>query len=70
MSPVEGCPQCGGSLDDGSLGLMTYVGGAAWYKGRSALALGGESIVAKPLGGMVWMDGHRCRACRLLLLSY
>jgi hypothetical protein len=49
---------------------MTYVGGAKWYKERSTLALGGETLESKLLGGMVWLDGQRCPNCRLLLLNH
>lgn len=57
-------------MDAGSLGMMTFVGGAAWYKERSTLALGGEAVVKAPLGGMTWLDGFRCARCRLLQLHY
>ncbi len=49
---------------------MSYVGGATWHRERSALALNGETIVSKPIGGMVWLDGTRCPGCRLLVLGY
>lgn len=57
-------------MQTGSLGTMSYVGGAAWYPERSALALHGETVSAHPLGGMVWLDGTRCTHCRLLVLGY
>lgn len=54
----------------GALGTQAFVGGASWYRERSAFAVGGEPIVQRPLGGMVWIDGHRCPQCRVLLLDY
>ncbi len=71
MPDAEGrCPKCGGPTELGTLGTMSYLGGTQWYRERSALALGGETIVSKPLGGMTWLDGHRCPGCRLLVLTY
>ncbi len=70
MTAVGICPRCGAPMQPGSLGMMSFVGGAAWYTERTALALHGESVVGKPLGGMVWLDGTRCLACRLLVLAY
>jgi hypothetical protein len=64
------CPNCGSDTEGGTLGAMTYVGGVKWFKERSTLALGGETLESKPLGGMVWLDGKRCPSCRLLLLNY
>jgi Domain of unknown function (DUF6487) len=64
------CPNCGAPTEEGTLGAMTYVGGVKWYRERSTLALGGETLQSKPLGGMVWLDGQRCPNCRLLLLHY
>ena len=57
-------------MDLGTLGFFTLLGGARWYKERSELMLGGDSIVKNPLGGNTWLDGFRCPNCRLLLLSY
>jgi len=57
-------------MDLGTLGFFTLLGGARWYKERSELMLGGDSIVKHPLGGDTWLDGFRCPKCRLLLLTY
>ena len=57
-------------METGSVGMMSYVGGAAWYRERSTLALGGQTIVKSPLGGMIWLDGLRCTKCRVLQLNY
>jgi|HubBroStandDraft_1064217.scaffolds.fasta_scaffold560565_1 hypothetical protein len=70
MDAVEKCPKCGNAMEAGTVGAMTYVGGAKWYKERSMMALGGETIANKFLGGMVWLDGQRCRECRFLQLNY
>jgi len=70
MQGIESCPHCGQPMESGTLGLMSYVAGAAWYRERSALALGGETIVKAPLGGMIWLDGLRCIRCRSLQLRY
>lgn len=68
------CPYCRGPMDAGVLGAasatVTGLGGARWYKFRSFLALGGETVGDWSLSGMVWIDGHRCPKCRLLLLRY
>ena len=64
------CPECGGDLETGTVGVMSYISGAAWYRERSTLALHGETIVHAPLGGMVWLDGLRCPKCRALHLHY
>lgn len=70
MGAELSCPRCGAAMQPGSLGTMSYVGGSKWYERRSALALGGETLVSMPLGGMAWLDGARCPACRLLVLRY
>jgi len=57
-------------MDMGTLGFFTLLGGARWFKERSELMLGGDSIVKHPLGGDTWIDGFRCPKCRLLLLKY
>jgi hypothetical protein len=49
---------------------MSYLGGAKWNREPSSLALGGEAILSKLFGGMVWLDGLRCPRCRLLHPSY
>lgn len=63
------CPGCHGRMDAGTLGFFTLLGGAYWFKERTTLMLGGESIVKNPLGGDPWMDGFRCPKCRMLLLD-
>ncbi len=70
MVAVRTCPECGSRLGSGTLGFVTYLGGPRWYRKRTTLALGGQNVVPKPLGGMVWIDGFRCEKCRLLLLHY
>ncbi len=70
MDAVEKCPHCGKAMESGSVGVMSYAVGVQWYRERSLLALGGETIVRKPLGGMAWLDGHRCADCRFLQLHY
>ena len=70
MTAVATCPRCGASTEVGVFGAESYLGGAKWYKERSTLALGGEKIMAPSMNAMVWIDGARCRACRLLLLDY
>jgi len=57
-------------MDSGTVGAYTFMGGAAWFLERSSAMTGGETLVGKPLGGDVWMDGFRCSKCRLLLLHY
>jgi hypothetical protein len=70
MYGSEKCPHCGQPMERGTLGTMSYVAGAAWYKERSALALHGETIVKAPLGGMIWLEGHRYAPCHMLQLRY
>jgi hypothetical protein len=70
MDTIENCPQCGETMETGTVGVMSYVGGAAWYRERSTLALGGRPIVRSSLGGMIWLDGRRCPRCRELHLRY
>lgn len=57
-------------MQRGAAGVMSYAAGMTWHKERSALALGGETIVHAPLGGMVWLEGWRCATCRLLQVRY
>jgi hypothetical protein len=57
-------------MESGALGVMSYTAGAQWFRERSILALGGETIVSKPLGGMIWLDGQRCSGCRFVQLHY
>lgn len=57
-------------MQPGTMGVMSYSAGATWHRQRSLLALGGETLVSEPLGGMIWMDGHRCLRCRTLVLAY
>ena len=64
------CPECGQPMAAGSFGSMSYLGGAQWYAHRSLLALDGEKISTKPLGGMIWLDGFRCPKCHILVLKY
>jgi len=64
------CPQCEESMDLGTLGFFTLAGGARWFKERSWLMLNGDPIIKNPLGGDTWLDGFRCRRCRLLLIRY
>lgn len=68
MAQARNCPDCGSPMESGSVAAESITGGAKWHKSRSVLALGGESIGDYTTGGMVWFDGARCRACRLLVL--
>ena len=65
----EECPYCRAPLEKGVVGAESLTGGANWYKSRSTLALGGEPIGDSATGGMVWLDGYRCRNCRKLILQ-
>lgn len=64
------CASCGEPMSEGTLGVMSYVAGATWHSSRSTLALGGEKIAGRTLGGMIWLDGSRCANCRILHLRY
>lgn len=57
-------------MEQGSVAAESYFGGAKWLKKRSLLVLGGERIGDFRWDGVVWFDGFRCPACRLLLLNY
>jgi hypothetical protein len=70
MDTIENCPKCAEPMETGTVGVLSYVGGEAWYRERSSLALGGKTIVKAPLGGMIWLDGLRCPRCRELHLRY
>ncbi len=70
MNEGTRCPGCGENMDPGSLGVLSHVAGALWYKRRTLLATGGQTVVSAPLGGMIYLDGARCERCRLMLLRY
>jgi hypothetical protein len=56
-------------MEAGTLGAESFVGRARWFKERSVLALGGEKVGDYRSDGMTWLDGFRCRECRLALLD-
>ncbi len=62
------CPYCHGPMEAGTVGAESVTGGAKWHRSRSTLALGGEAVGAYTAGGMVWLDGYRCRSCGRLVL--
>jgi hypothetical protein len=55
-------------MERGVLGAESLLGGAKWYREKSALALGGEKVGEYSANGMAWLDGYRCRPCRLALV--
>lgn len=64
------CPNCGQSMEDGYLGSESFIGGAKWFKKKSKLGAGGEPVAKPGRLGMVYIEGERCSACKLLLLHY
>ena len=66
-NPQE-CPYCHAQMEKGTVGAESLTGGAKWHKSRSTLALGGEPVGDYSAGGMVWLDGYRCKRCDKLIL--
>lgn len=69
VPPESACPYCRGPMEKGSVGAESLSGGAKWHTSRSTLALGGEPVGDYTDGGMVWLDGYRCRTCGRLVLQ-
>lgn len=54
----------------GFLGSESFIGGSKWFLERTRLAFGGEELAKPNSYSMVYIAGHRCRECRVLLLTY
>jgi hypothetical protein len=64
------CPVCSKPMSPGFLGSESFIGGSKWYLERTRLALGGEEIGKPDTWGMVFLPGHRCRECKVMVLQY
>ena len=67
-SGPQECPYCHTPMEEGTVGAESVTGGAKWHTSRSMLAVGGEPVGDYSAGGMVWLDGYRCRSCGRLIL--
>ncbi len=64
------CPQCNGPMESGYLRAESFIDGAKWTTKKTLLAIGGERIKGTDAGGNVYLEGFRCRSCRILSLQY
>ena len=64
------CPKCGKQMAPGFLGSESFVSGSKWFLERTRLAFGGEEIAKPNAFSMVYIEGFRCRDCRVLHLQY
>lgn len=64
------CPRCQKPMVPGFLGSESFIGGSKWYLERTRLALGGDELAKPDTWGMVYLAGHRCTDCRVVLVSY
>lgn len=64
------CPKCGKAMAPGYLGSESLVEGSKWFMERTRLAFGGEEVAKPNSFGMVYMEGYRCRECKVLELTY
>jgi len=64
------CPNCGNQMEAGFLGMEKLFFDIAWFKERTTLGFGGESLEMKDKMGLVCTEAHRCRGCRLVLFKH
>jgi len=64
------CPNCGKQMEVGFLGMERLFSDIAWFKSKTILGLGGESLGLKDKMGMVYADAYRCRNCGLVLIRH
>ncbi len=57
-------------MEPGYLCAESFIGGAKWTTTKTLLAIGGEPIKGTDAGGNVYLEGFRCRSCRMLSLRY
>ena len=57
-------------MEPGYLRTESLIDGAKWTTKKTLLATGGERIKGTDAGGNVYLEGFRCRACRILSLRY
>lgn len=64
------CPNCGKEMIPGFLGTERFFSDVSWFKEKSLLGIGGESLHIKDKMGMVYIEGYRCTSCKILHLKY
>lgn len=64
------CPNCGKQMEIGFLGMERIFCDIAWFKEKTILGLGGESLGLKDKMGMVYADAYRCKSCGLVLIKH
>lgn len=66
------CPDCGKRMKKGYFWAEAAVGGVGpkWFEKMSPVPLGGEILARQDSMGNAWIEGHRCEACRTLILRY
>ncbi len=57
-------------MEPGYLRTESFIDGAKWTTKKTFLGLGGERVMGTDAGGNVYLEGFRCRACRILSLRY
>ncbi len=57
-------------MEPGYLRTESLIDGAKWTTKKTFLGLGGERVMGTDAGGNVYLEGFRCRACRILSLRY
>lgn len=64
------CPNCGAQMEIGFLGMERIFSDISWFRQKTVLGLGGESLGMKDKMGMVYADAYRCKNCGLVMIKY
>jgi hypothetical protein len=67
---MTNCPVCGKPMESGFLGTERIFSDVGWYKEKSVFGTGGESLALKDRLSMIYIEGFRCKDCKILQLKY
>ena len=68
-SDPQPCPYCHKLMEKGTVRAESVTDGARWHRSRSTFAQGGEPVGDYSTGGLVWIDGYRCKSCDKRILQ-
>lgn len=57
-------------MDDGFLGTERIFSDVSWFKVKTTFGTGGESLSLKDRLSMIYIEGFRCKECKVMFLKY
>lgn len=64
------CPYCNEKMEAGLIESEGIVSGMKWVQKKRILGIGGEKIGKSNISGLTYLEGFRCKNCRMMILKY